>query len=155
MALQDLLIDTSPLRDSRPFRYAYAARTATVLVTGMLLVAASVQVYGLSASSVAVAALNLLMALPMGVALIIGGVLADRFDRRILMIRSRSIYVLSTLIFLLNSLQPQPQLWPIYLAAIIGGAASGISIPAMSTSPRCRSTVSERKCCLAGTNARE
>ena len=134
MALQDLLIDTSPLRDSRPFRYAYAARTATVLVTGMLLVAASVQVYGLSSSSVAVATLNLLMALPMGVALIIGGVLADRIDRRKLMIWSRSIYVISTLIFLFNSLQPQPRLWPIYLAAIIGGAASGISIPAMMSS---------------------
>lgn len=131
LTLSTLLIDVSPLRESRPFRYVYAARTATVLVTGMLLVAASIQLYGLTDSSVAVAALNVFLALPMGLALIIGGVLSDRFDRRQLMLWSRSIYVISVLLFLANALLPQPLVWPIYLAAIIGGAASGISVPAM------------------------
>ncbi len=131
MRLVNLLIDITPLRESRAFRYAYAARTATVLVTGMLLVAASIQLYDLTASSVAVAALNVSMAVPMGAALIIGGVLSDRYDRRSLMLWSRSVYVASTLLFLLNALLPQPMAWPIYAAAIIGGAASGISVPAM------------------------
>lgn len=131
MMRSDVLIDLSPLKESRAFRYAYAARTATVLVTGMLLVASSIQLYGLTQSSVAVAMLNLLLAVPMGIALIIGGVLADRMDRKTLMIRSRSVYVLSTLIFLGNSMMPEPAVWPIYVAAIIGGSASGISIPAM------------------------
>jgi len=131
MRIARFLIDLAPLRESRAFRYAYAARTATVLVTGMLLVAASIQLYDLTASSVAVAALNASMALPMGLALIVGGVLSDRIDRRKLMLWSRSVYVISVLLFLCNALLPRPLVWPIYLAAVIGGAAGGISVPAM------------------------
>lgn len=126
-----LFLDLSPLRESRSFRYAYAARTATVLVTGMLMVAASIQLYQLTGSSVAVAGLNATMAIPMVIALMIGGVLSDRMDRRKLMLYSRTVYVVSVGLFLLNALLPNPSVWFIYLAAGIGGAAGGISVPAM------------------------
>src|SRR5690606_11265155 len=125
------VIDISPLRQSRAFRYAYAARTASVLVTGMMLVAASIQLYELTKSSLAVALLNVFMAVPMVIALLIGGVLSDRLDRRKLMMWSRSVYVFSVLLFLLNTLVAEPSIYVIYVAAMIGGAASGISIPAM------------------------
>lgn len=131
MALARFLIDISPLRESRAFRYAYAARTATVLVTGMLLVAASIQLFALTQSSLAVSLLNVAMAAPMVSALIVGGVLSDRIDRRLLMIWSRSVYIISVLIFIVNALLPEPMAWPIYLAAAVGGAAGGISVPAM------------------------
>lgn len=125
------LLDITPLRISRAFRYAYAARTATVLVTGMLMVAASIQLYNLTESSVAVAGLNAAMAIPMVLALMIGGVLSDQMDRRKLMLYSRSVYVISVALFLFNALLPTPSIWLIYLAATIGGAAGGISVPAM------------------------
>lgn len=131
MQLKHLLVDITPLRVSRAFRYAYAARAATVLVTGMLMVAASIQIFALTQSTLAVAALNVCMAAPMGLALIVGGVLSDRLDRRQLMLWSRSVYIVGALIFLANALLPQPMVWPLYLAAVIGGAASGISVPAM------------------------
>lgn len=126
-----LFLDISPLRESRSFRYAYAARTATVLVTGMLMVAASIQLFQLTNSSIAVAGLNATMAIPMVIALMIGGVLSDRMDRRKLMLYSRTIYVFSVALFLINALLPNPSIWLIYLAAGIGGAAGGISVPAM------------------------
>lgn len=131
MSLSRFLLDISPLRESRAFRYAYAARAATVLVTGMLLVSASTQLFKLTGSSVYVAFLNVAMAAPMVIALILGGVLSDRMDRRTLMVWSRSVYVISVLIFVLNALLPDPLVWPIYVAAAIGGAAGGISVPAM------------------------
>lgn len=131
MSLSRFLLDISPLRDSRSFRLVYCARSATVLVTGMLLVAASTQLFKLTGSSVYVAFLNVAMAAPMVAALMVGGVLSDRLDRRKLMVWSRSVYVISVLIFLFNALLPQPLLWPIYVAAIIGGTASGISVPTM------------------------
>src|SRR5690606_24906513 len=131
MSLSRFLLDISPLRESRAFRYAYAARAATVLVTGMLLVSASTQLFKLTGSSVYVAFLNVAMAAPMVIALILGGVLSDRMDRRTLMVWSRSVYVISVLIFVLNALLPAPLVWPIYVAAAIGGAAGGISVPAM------------------------
>lgn len=125
------LLDISPLRESRAFRYAYAARTATVLVTGMLMVAASLQLYSLTQSSLAVAGLNAALAIPMVIALMIGGVLSDRMDRRKLMVYSRSVYVVSVSLFLINALLPEQSIWLIYIAAAIGGAAGGISVPAM------------------------
>ncbi|MGO3745808.1 MAG: MFS transporter, partial [Alcaligenes aquatilis] len=131
MSVRRFFLDISPLIESRAFRFAYFARAATVLVTGMLMVAASVQLYDLTKSSVAVAFLNVSMATPMVLALIAGGVLSDRMDRRSLMVWSRSVYILSVLLFLINTLLPNPQVWLIYVAAAIGGAAGGISVPAM------------------------
>lgn len=131
MSVSRFLLDISPLRQSRAFRYAYFARAATVLVTGMLMVAASIQLYDLTQSSVAVAFLNVSMATPMVIALIIGGVLSDRMDRRSLMVWSRSVYIISVVLFLANTLLPNPSVWLIYVAAAIGGAAGGISVPAM------------------------
>ena len=90
MSVRRFFLDISPLIESRAFRFAYFARAATVLVTGMLMVAASVQLYELTKSSVAVAFLNVSMATPMVLALIAGGVLSDRMDRRSLMVWSRS-----------------------------------------------------------------
>src|SRR5690606_32586094 len=87
--------------------------------------------FKLTGSSVYVAFLNVAMAAPMVIALILGGVLSDRMDRRTLMVWSRSVYVISVLIFVLNALLPAPLVWPIYVAAAIGGAAGGISVPAM------------------------
>ena len=97
------LLDISPLRQSRAFRYAYAARTATVLVTGMLMVAASIQLFEMTGSSIAVAGLNASMAIPMVLALMVGGVLPDRLDRRKLMPCSRSVHVSSVSLFLINA----------------------------------------------------
>ncbi|MCQ9617593.1 enterobactin transporter EntS [Paenalcaligenes niemegkensis] len=131
MQLKNFIIDVTPLRESRAFRYAYAARTASVLVTGMMLVAASIQLYDLSKSSLSVALLNVFMAVPMVIALLVGGVLSDRIDRRKLMMWSRSVYIISVLLFLINALMATPSVTTIYIAAMVGGAASGISIPAM------------------------
>lgn len=131
MSLKRFVIDITPLKQSRAFRFAYMARTASVLVTGMMLVAASIHLYELTKSSVAVAALSVAMSAPMVIALLIGGVLSDRMDRRKLMMWSRSVYVISVLMFLINSLFANPSITVIYLAAMIGGAASGISVPAM------------------------
>lgn len=131
MTSKKFFIDISPLRDSPAFRYAYAARGATVLVTGMLLVAASLQLFQLTGSSLAVAAFNVAMAVPMVLALMVGGVLSDRRDRRELMLWSRTIYAVGVVIFFVNSLLAEPSIWLIYLAGVISGAAGGISVPAM------------------------
>src|SRR5690606_7271336 len=98
----------TPLKQSRAFRFAYMARTASVLVTGMMLVAASIHLYELTESSVAVAMLSVAMSVPMVIALLIGGVLSDRMDRRKLMMWSRSVYIVSVLMFLINSLFANP-----------------------------------------------
>ena len=131
MAGKRFFLDISPLIDSPAFRYAYAARAATVLVTGMLLVTASLQLFALTQSTIAVAGLTVAMAVPMVLALIVGGVLSDQRDRRQLMLWSRSVYAVGVLLFFVNAWLPDPQIALIYLAGVISGAAGGISVPAM------------------------
>lgn len=131
MTRKAFFIDISPLRDSAAFRYAYAARAATVLVTGMLMVAASLQLFALTGSSLAVATFNVAMAVPMVLALMLGGVLSDRRDRRELMLWSRTAYAVGVVMFFVNALFAESSVVVIYLAGVISGASAGISVPAM------------------------
>ncbi|MFD0857151.1 enterobactin transporter EntS, partial [Actinomadura adrarensis] len=51
-----LAMDISPLRESRPFRNTFIARTVSVFGIGMLMVALPVQVYDMTSSTVHVGA---------------------------------------------------------------------------------------------------
>ncbi len=91
----------------------------------------SLQAYALTGSSLHVALLGLTMAIPMMVSLVLGGVLADRCDRRGLMIGARAAYLTAVALLLGNALLAHPQIWPLYGAAVIGGITGGISTPAL------------------------
>lgn len=131
MFLRALAIDLTPLRESPGFRLLYLARVASLLVYGILGVAMNLQVYELTQSSLQVALVTVTTAVPMGVFLIWGGILADRTDRRLLLVRSRRIYVLGILILTVNAALASPSLAAIYAAAFICGATAGISVPAL------------------------
>ena len=126
-----MLLDVSPLRTSRDFRLLFTARTISIVAVGVISVAVGWQVFELTGSSWHVGLVNLCLAIPMTIGLMVGGVLADRFDRRRLIVSSRSVYIAVATIFLINTLLPRPQLWLIYLASTIAGAINGISAPAL------------------------
>ncbi|MCZ4527448.1 MFS transporter [Rhodococcus erythropolis] len=77
-----LVIDVSPLRTSRPFRYAFSARLISLLGIGLLVVAVPAQTYQLTGSTLQVAGVSTAMAIAMFFGSLFGGVLADRYDRR-------------------------------------------------------------------------
>ncbi|MGW0182671.1 enterobactin transporter EntS, partial [Nocardia sp. NPDC003345] len=122
-----LLIDLSPLRESRRFRCAFGARLISVLGIGLLMVALPVQVYDLTGSSLHVAGVSTAMAIALFGGSLAGGVIADRFDRRNVIQWSRSAAGVAFLALGVNSLLPDPTLVVIYLAALLDGAAGGIS----------------------------
>ncbi|WP_375462988.1 MFS transporter [uncultured Methylobacterium sp.] len=125
------MIDLAPLRASHGFRLLYAARAASFLAFGVLGVAVSLQMYRLTASSLQVALLNAAVAAPMAVSLMAGGWLADRFDRRAVMVWSRGAHLLCILILMGNAVLGEPLVWPIYLAAVVGGVTFGFGMPAL------------------------
>ncbi|WP_159911107.1 MFS transporter [Pantoea sp. 18069] len=128
-------LDLSPLQ-SPGFRLLYTARLVSVLVYGVLGVAVAWQVWSLTQSSFKVAGVGLGLALGTVAGLLWGGVIADRANRRTVMVAGRAAYVLVVLVLLLNSLQPTPQLGWIYAATVLSGLAGGISAPAlMATLP--------------------
>ena len=126
-AVGGLLIDISPLRTSRPFRCAFAARLVSVLGLGLLMVALPLQVYQLTGSTLQVAGIATTTAAALFVGSLAGGVIADRYDRRNVIQWSRSAAGFGFLILGINAVLPDPMLSVIYLAAVIDGLAGGVS----------------------------
>lgn len=77
-----LLLDVSPLRESRDFRLLWLSQLTTLAGRQFAMVAVPYQVYVLTHSSFAVGLLGVFQAVPIVVAGLYSGALADRFDRR-------------------------------------------------------------------------
>ncbi|MFE0063399.1 MFS transporter, partial [Streptomyces sp. NPDC059003] len=129
--LSGLVMDVSPLRENRDFRLLYAGFLGAMVGTLMTAVAVSVQVYDLTGSSLQIGLVSLARALPLVVGVLVGGVLADRMDRRDLMVVTRLPLVLVAAALAVNALVPSPQLWVIYAATAATGLLAGLGGPAM------------------------
>src|SRR5262245_55817785 len=117
MRLGQFVVDVAPLRASRDFRFAFAARLVSLLGVGVTGVALAVQVFGLTGSSLHVALVSLALGGPLLAGTLAGGVLADRLDRRRLVIWSRALALAGFAGLGLNALLPEPALWALYACA--------------------------------------
>ncbi|MFC9896299.1 enterobactin transporter EntS [Nocardia sp. NPDC127579] len=129
--LGGLVIDIAPLRSSRAFRYAFAARLISLLGIGLLIVAIPAQMYQLTRSNLQVAAVSVVLAAAMFVGSLAGGVLADRFDRRRTIQFSRTAAGLGFLVLGGNALLDDPAVWVIYAVGVVDGLAGGVSSTAL------------------------
>ncbi|MEU0939104.1 enterobactin transporter EntS [Embleya sp. NPDC005971] len=131
MRLGDIAVDITPLRANRDFRLLFTATALSMLGTALTSVGASIQVYDLGNSSLHVGLVNLVIGVSLCVGLLAGGVLADRADRRRLILATRAGSAVVVLALAGNALAPEPQLWFVYLAAIAAGVAGGLGAPAL------------------------
>ncbi|MFF1694178.1 MFS transporter [Streptomyces sp. NPDC058257] len=129
--LSGLAMDVTPLRENRDFRLLYAGFLGALVGTLMTSVAVAVQIYDLTGSPLQIGLVSLARALPLIVGVLIGGVLADRRDRRTLMLVTRLPLTLVAAGLMVNALVPHPQLWVIYTATGLTGLFAGLGGPAM------------------------
>ncbi|MEU8122902.1 enterobactin transporter EntS [Spirillospora sp. NPDC049024] len=129
--LRRLVIDVGPLRDSRPFRNVFVARTVSVFGIGMLAVALPVQVYGLTGSTAHVGGVSAAEGFALLAGFLWGGVLADRHDRRRLMLRARAAAGTGFVLLALNAFLPSPSLAALYALAAWDGLMTGVGITAL------------------------
>jgi len=129
--LEKLTIDLDPIRTSREFRYLFTARVVSLLGLGFLIVAVPVQVYQLTGSTAQVAAVTAVLGITTFAATFVGGVLADRFDRRNVIAIARGTAAVAFALLAVNAYLPEPQMWAIYLISVVDGAAGGISATAL------------------------
>lgn len=129
--LRRLALDVGPLRDSRPFRNVFIARTVSVFGIGMLAVSVPVQVYDLTGSTVQVGAVSAAEGLALLAGFLWGGVLADRRDRRRLMLRARTASGIAFALLALNAFLPSPSSAALYVLAAWDGIATGVAITAL------------------------
>ena len=103
----------------------------------MLVVAVPLQVYLVTHSSLAVGVLGIVQAVPLIVAGLYGGSLADRFDRRLLMLVTKSLIGLTSILLAFGAVGMLAPLWFVYGVSAISGGLSTIEQSARSaTVPR-------------------
>ena len=130
MRIGQIAIDVAPLRESRDFRRLFAGRFVSGAGNTVATTAANWQVYGLTHSSLAVGLLALASGAGMLIGLLNGGMLADRHDRRKLIMVFQVPQAVLAALLLLNSLASHPALWPLYVIAFAIGLCSGLASPA-------------------------
>lgn len=129
--LRVLLPDLSPWHSSRDFRRMWLAGLVTVFGTFLTFVAVPLQLKELTGSALAVGAIGAVELVPLIVFGLYGGALADAVDRRKLILWTElGLGVLSALL-LLNTLLPEPLIWPLYVVAALTSALAGLQRPAM------------------------
>ena len=97
----------------------------------MTLVAIPFQIKELTNSYIAVGAIGAAEIIPLIVFGLYGGVLADKFDRRKLILNAEIASMVVAGLLLANSLLPNPNLIFIYVMAAVFAALDGISSPSM------------------------
>ncbi|MFD4668788.1 enterobactin transporter EntS [Lentzea sp. NPDC058450] len=131
MRLGDLVLDVRPLRESRDFRYLFLARLVSLFGIGFTAVAVPVQVYRLTGSSLQVSLVSVAIVVPMLAGTLAGGALADRVDRRRLIVWARGGSVPVFLALALNAVADSPQLWAIYVCVAANSVLAGLSATAL------------------------
>jgi MFS family permease len=115
----------------------FVSRTVAYLGSQAAEVAIIVQAQRLTGSPLVVGTLGLAELVPLIVFGLYGGVLADRVDRRALMLWCEPGLALCAGLLLVNSLLPHPQLWPLYVVTAVMMSISSIQRPAFeAATPR-------------------
>lgn len=126
--LKALIVDVTPLRASRGFRWLYVGQTLAHLARQLLVVAVPYQVFVLTDSSLLVGAVGLVQIAPLVGCAILGGAAADTFDRRrVLMVVELSMSVIS--VGLAVNAGPSAALWPIFVLIAVNAGLTGVEAP--------------------------
>ncbi|AXT48896.1 MULTISPECIES: enterobactin transporter EntS [Chromobacterium] len=134
MKKSPIFVDFSLLRLNPHFRSIFIARMISVFAFGILMVAVPVQIHQLTGSTLQVGAAMALDGVGMFAGLMCGGVLADRMDRRRLILLGRSLCGLGFLALALNGFMTHPSVLALYVVSAWDGFFSGIGITSLMAS---------------------
>ncbi len=132
-----IAVDVRPLRESRDFRRLWFGTGISAIGSQITTVAIPFQLYEQTRSTFLVGMLGLAALVPLLVVPLYGGALADAVDRRRLLLLSDAALVLVTGGLLVNALLPEPTIWLLFVAEVLGTAAYSFQRPARNaTTPR-------------------
>lgn len=125
-------VDLAPLRASVAFRRLYLAGFVSMLGDQATYVTAPFQLRDLTHSTVAVGALGLVELAPLVVFGLWGGALADRVDRRRLVVACEVVVAVATVALFLNALAARPTVVVLYVFAGLVAAAQSLQSPSLA-----------------------
>jgi len=128
-AVRAAIVDITPLRTGRGFRWLYFGQAGAELSRQLLIVAVPYQVFVLTGSSLLVGMVGLVQIAPLILCSILGGTAADAFDRRRLLLLVEVGMTLTCVGFAVNTGEAAP-LWPIFALIAINAGITGVEAPA-------------------------
>jgi MFS family permease len=131
------LVDTTPLRVSPAFARLWFGGTISGVGAQLTVVAVGLQIYEITSSTFAVSLVGGIALVPMIVAGLWGGMIADAFDRkRVLLVSAlvgwTSVIGLALLAWFDTTLA-HPPVWPLYLLATLSSVASTVQMTTRSS----------------------
>jgi len=137
VSVAGLFLDLSPLRASRAFRILWLSQLATTAGRQFVAVAVPFQLYVLTHSSLAVGLLGVFQAVPIVLAGLYGGALADRVDRRLLQLAGKTAVALGSLALTLGAIGYRAPVPFVYAVVVVTSAATTLDQTARTaTLPR-------------------
>lgn len=122
-----IAVDTSALRESRDFRLLTAGSLITGLGTQATLVALPYQVYVVTGSAFLTGLIGAAELIPLAAGSLWGGAIADRFDRRTLLLACQlALVAVAAALAVSAELFSSPPVWLLYLLAAAMAGASAI-----------------------------
>lgn len=127
------LINLSIFRRNRNFSLLYLGQFISFLGTMIAGVALPYQIYVETHSTLMVGLLSLVQLLPLMVTALIGGVFADRYHRKLLLLISESILAIGSLLLAFNAMLPQPYISVMFVVSACMSAFTGLHRPALDS----------------------
>jgi MFS family permease len=125
-----LVVDITPVRESPRFRVLYAAHLLASIGRQITIVAVPYQVFILTNSTLAVGAIGIAQFIHLMAVSLLGGAVADAFDRRKLLVLCHALLALSAVGLVVNASLARPALWPLYALSAVNAALTAFNNPA-------------------------
>lgn len=126
-----MFINISLLFRKKQYGLLFLGQTISFFGSMMTYVAVPYQIYDLTKNSFLVGLLGAVQLVPLIFAGLYGGALADTMDRRRLLLGSEFLLTITSLIFLLNSLLPEPAVPLLFIVSALASVFVGFHRPAM------------------------
>jgi MFS family permease len=127
--LSSIVLDVGVLRRRREFRLITISQFVSLLGSTATFVAIPFQVFEMTRSTLAVGLLGVADLLPILLLALVGGALADAFDRRRLVIAAEAGAAVAAGVLVLNSTLEDPRLWVVYACSAVLAGCYGLLRP--------------------------
>ena len=131
--LRRLAIDLGPLRRYPAFRRLFVGQTVSAFGSEVAAVAAPIQLYHLTHSTLQVGLLSLCELFPFLTLTIVGGAIADAVDRRKLLLVTEVLLAIVALAFAFNASLAHPRVWALYVLVTLAMSVFSLGVAGLNT----------------------
>jgi MFS family permease len=128
-----LLLDITPLRLDRDFRWLWSGQVVNGIGNQITRVALPYQVFVLTGSTLAIAALTLFQLVPILLFALGAGSLADAVDRRRLLLATQAGLAICSLALAILTIAGPPPVWALFVVAFFAAGLSAVDQPTRSS----------------------